>query len=110
MSNLFPNSYQGGVSFEVFSAQGANPTANWKIMPYASAIKKVLDKGIKGNIFVLEGGANVFMQLPSDEKKVSRTFICFPKHTFTCLVSLLQPYLVLQVLIPRGQPFSVEFR
>ena len=89
-SALFDTTYQGGVSVEVFSAGGSNPTSNWKM---SGAVQRVYDKSVKGYIFHCEGGPSAKMQLPKDERR---------------LLGLVQPYLVLQLLVPASKPFALE--
>lgn len=109
---LFQSSFQGGPSFEVFSTQGSNPTANWKISP-ANAAKKVFDAKVKSYVYVLEPGASNFMQLPKDEKKSSmlrcvraRALVYLLLQPF--VVYLTQSFLVLQLFLQERQGFSVE--
>ncbi|XP_009904262.2 protein CFAP20DC [Dryobates pubescens] len=89
---MFKNQYQGGPFVEIFSAQGKNPVAKWKIYGNPSAIRKEYDKEIKSFVFVLEGSSQVNkMQLP---KEATQT------------LGLIQPFLTLQVFVPLGQEFS----
>ncbi|XP_041350052.1 protein CFAP20DC-like isoform X2 [Gigantopelta aegis] len=89
---MFKNEFQGGPYFEVFSTQGKDSTAGWK-MP-SSGCKKVYDKEVKGYIYVLEGtSATTKIHLPKD----SRT---------SC--TLVQHFLILQINIFIGKEFSVE--
>ncbi|KFV71460.1 Uncharacterized protein C3orf67, partial [Dryobates pubescens] len=82
----------GGPFVEIFSAQGKNPVAKWKIYGNPSAIRKEYDKEIKSFVFVLEGSSQVNkMQLP---KEATQT------------LGLIQPFLTLQVFVPLGQEFS----
>ncbi|XP_019360392.1 PREDICTED: uncharacterized protein C3orf67 homolog isoform X1 [Gavialis gangeticus] len=91
---MFKNEYQGGQFVELFSAQGKNPGAKWKIFGSPSAIWKEFDKEVKGFIFVLEGSSQTNkMQLP---KEVRQT------------LGLIQQFLVLQIYVPLGQDFSTE--
>lgn len=61
--SLFQSSFQGGQFFEILTAQGANPTGNWKVV----GTQKVLDKLLKGNVFICEGSSGL-LQIPKDEK------------------------------------------
>ncbi|XP_071612238.1 protein CFAP20DC isoform X1 [Heliangelus exortis] len=91
---MFKNQYQGGPFVEIFSAQGKNPGAKWKILGNPSAIRKEYDKEVKGFVFVLEGSSQINkMQLP---KKTRQT------------LGLVQQFLTLQILVPLGQDFSTE--
>eukprot|EP00076_Gallus_gallus_P026020 XP_015148791.1 uncharacterized protein C3orf67 homolog isoform X3 [Gallus gallus] len=91
---MFKNQYQGGPFVEIFSAQGKNPGAKWRIFGNPSAIWKEYDKETKGFVFVLEGSSQINrMQLP---KKTRQT------------LGLIQPFLTLQILVPLGQDFSTE--
>ncbi|KFQ28659.1 Uncharacterized protein C3orf67, partial [Mesitornis unicolor] len=83
----------GGPFVEVFSAQGKNPGAKWKVFGSPSAIRKEYDKGVKGFVFLLEGSSQINkMQLP---KKTRQT------------LGLIQQFLTLQIFVPLGQDFSV---
>lgn len=57
------------------------------------ALAQEYDKRVKGNVYVLGGGPGYKMQFPADDRKA---------------LGLVQPILVLQVLLPTGQPFSFE--
>ncbi|XP_062852694.1 uncharacterized protein C3orf67 homolog isoform X2 [Trichomycterus rosablanca] len=90
---MFKNEYQGGAVVEIFSAQGKDPVAKWKLSGQPS-ISKVFDKEVKGFVYILEGSSQTHrMQLPKDGK--------------TPLV-LIQKFLVLQVNVPSGKDFSTE--
>uniref|UniRef100_A0A8C3CMP5 CFAP20 domain containing n=1 Tax=Cairina moschata TaxID=8855 RepID=A0A8C3CMP5_CAIMO len=91
---MFKNQYQGGPFVEIFSAQGKNPGAKWKIFGNPSAIWKEYDKEIKGFVFVLEGSSQINrMQLPKETKQA---------------LGLIQQFLTLQIFVPLGQDFSAE--
>ncbi|XP_042736811.1 protein CFAP20DC isoform X2 [Lagopus leucura] len=91
---MFKNQYQGGPSVEIFSAQGKNPGAKWRIFGNPSAIRKEYDKETKGFVFVLEGSSQLNrMQLPKETRQT---------------LGLIQPFLTLQILVPLGQDFSTE--
>ncbi|XP_072203469.1 protein CFAP20DC isoform X3 [Excalfactoria chinensis] len=91
---MFKNQYQGGPSVEIFSAQGKNPGAKWRIFGNPSAIWKEYDKETKGFVFVLEGSNQINrMQLPKETRQT---------------LGLIQPFLTLQILVPLGQDFSTE--
>ncbi|EOA96113.1 Uncharacterized protein C3orf67-like protein, partial [Anas platyrhynchos] len=84
----------GGPFVEIFSAQGKNPGAKWKIFGNPSAIWKEYDKEIKGFVFVLEGSSQINrMQLPKETKQA---------------LGLIQQFLTLQIFVPLGQDFSTE--
>lgn len=70
-------SFQGGPTFEIFTAQGRNPLANWKVVPQTAA-KKVFDQTLKANVFVLEGGPTALMQAPKEEKKSCNRKVAVP--------------------------------
>ncbi|XP_031411456.1 uncharacterized protein C3orf67 homolog isoform X2 [Meleagris gallopavo] len=91
---MFKNQYQGGPFVEIFSAQGKNPGAKWRIFGNPSAIRKEYDKETKGFVFVLEGSSRINrMQLPKETRQT---------------LGLIQPFLTLQILVPLGQDFSTE--
>ncbi|XP_071784290.1 protein CFAP20DC-like [Asterias amurensis] len=90
---MFKNEFQGGAFVEVFSCQGKEPLAKWKLTGSAS-IHKVFEKEAKSFVHVLEGaGTSTKMQLPKD-----------PKQT----LALVQRFLVAQVYVSIGQDFSIE--
>ncbi|KAM7170891.1 protein CFAP20DC isoform 8-T9 [Macrochelys suwanniensis] len=91
---MFRNEYQGGPFVEIFSAQGKNPGAKWKIFGSPSAIWKEFDKEVKGFVFVLEGSSQTNkIQLPKETRQT---------------LGLIQRFLVLQIYVPLGQDFSTE--
>ncbi|XP_068109861.1 protein CFAP20DC isoform X2 [Hyperolius riggenbachi] len=91
---MFKNEYQGGAFVEIFSAQGKDPVAKWKLSGSPSAIWKDFDKEVKSFVFVLEGSSQTIkMQLPKDGKQ---------------MLGLIQRFLILQLYIPLGQDFSAE--
>ncbi|XP_037347832.1 protein CFAP20DC isoform X7 [Talpa occidentalis] len=91
---MFKNEYQGGAFVEIFSAQGKNPGARWKILGSPSVIWKEFDKEVKSFVFVLEGSSQTNkIQLPKENKQI---------------LGLIQRFLVLQIYIPLGQDFSTE--
>ncbi|XP_008934022.1 PREDICTED: uncharacterized protein C3orf67 homolog [Merops nubicus] len=91
---MFKNHYQGGPFVEIFSAQGKNPGAKWKILGNPSAIWKEYDKEVKGFVFVLEGSSQINkMQLPKETRQT---------------LGLIQQFLTLQIFVPVGQDFSTE--
>ncbi|KFZ56654.1 Uncharacterized protein C3orf67, partial [Podiceps cristatus] len=84
----------GGPFVEIFSAQGKNPGAKWKIFGNPSAIRKEYDKEVKGFVFVLEGSSQINkMQLPKETRQT---------------LGLIQQFLMLQIFVPLGQDFSTE--
>ncbi|KFV06707.1 Uncharacterized protein C3orf67, partial [Pterocles gutturalis] len=84
----------GGPFVEIFSAQGKDPGAKWKIFGSPSAIRKVYDKEVKGFVFVLEGSSQLNkMQLPKETRKT---------------LGLIQRFLTLQIFVPLGRDFSTE--
>ncbi|KAM6414071.1 protein CFAP20DC [Rhynochetos jubatus] len=91
---MFKNQYQGGPFVEIFSAQGKNPGAKWKIFGNPSAVRKEYDKEVKGFVFVLEGSSQINkMQLPKETRQT---------------LGLIQQFLTLQIFVPLGQDFSTE--
>ncbi|XP_075690069.1 protein CFAP20DC isoform X1 [Rhinoderma darwinii] len=91
---MFKNEYQGGPFVEVFSAQGKDPVAKWRLFGSQSAIWKDFDKEVKSFVFVLEGSSQTIkMQLPKENKQ---------------MLGLIQRFLILQLYIPLGQDFSAE--
>ncbi|XP_022107810.1 uncharacterized protein C3orf67 homolog isoform X2 [Acanthaster planci] len=90
---MFKSEFQGGAHVEVFSCQGKEPLAKWKLTGSAS-IHKVYEKEAKSFVHVLEGaGTSTKIQLPKDSKLT---------------LALVQRFLVVQVFVPLGQDFSVE--
>ncbi|KFU89151.1 Uncharacterized protein C3orf67, partial [Chaetura pelagica] len=84
----------GGAFVEIFSAQGKNPGAKWKILGNPAAIRKEYDKEVKGFAFVLEGSSQINkMQLPKETRQT---------------LGLIQQFLTLQIFVPVGQDFSTE--
>ncbi|KAK0680269.1 CF20D protein, partial [Pygoscelis papua] len=84
----------GGPFVEIFSAQGKNPGAKWKIFGSPSAIWKEYDKEVKGFVFVLKGSSQINkMQLPKETRQT---------------LGLIQQFLTLQIFVPLGQDFSTE--
>ncbi|XP_043932290.1 protein CFAP20DC [Protopterus annectens] len=93
---MFKNEYQGGPFVEIFSAQGKDPVAKWKLCGSPSAIRKEFDKEVKGFIYILEGSSQTIkMHLPKDNKQT---------------LGLIQRFLVLQIYVPLGQDFATELQ
>ncbi|KAM3877720.1 protein CFAP20DC [Diretmus argenteus] len=91
---MFKNYYQGGDVVEIFSAQGKDPVAKWKLHGGSSAIRREYNKEVKGFVYCLEGSSQtVKMQMPEDGKMA---------------LGLLQRFLVLQVNVPEYKDFSIE--
>ncbi|KAM6927833.1 protein CFAP20DC [Xenentodon cancila] len=91
---MFRASYQGGAVFEIFSGQGKDPVAKWKLYGGPSAVYKEYNKEIKGFVYCLEGSSQtVKMQMPEHEKMS---------------LGLIQRFLVLQLNIPQCHDFSTE--
>nr|XP_061813541.1 uncharacterized protein C3orf67 homolog [Nerophis lumbriciformis] len=91
---MFKHNYQGGAGVEVFSGQGKDPVAKWKLYGGQSSIRKEYDKGVKGFVYCLEGSSkSVKMHLPENGKMS---------------LGLLQRFLAIQVNIPEGKDFSME--
>ncbi|PFX30604.1 uncharacterized protein C3orf67 homolog [Stylophora pistillata] len=92
---MFKHEFQGGSYVEVFSAQGRDPVAKWRLSGSASTKNKVYDKDVKSFVYFLEGETTTTkMSLPKDEKQS---------------LGLTQRYLVLQLYVPLGHSFSLEF-
>ncbi|XP_078066282.1 protein CFAP20DC [Mustelus asterias] len=90
---MFKNEYQGGPFVEIFSSQGKDPVAKWKLCG-SPAVQKVFDKEVKSYVYILEGSSQRNkMQLPKDSKQT---------------LGLIQRFLVLQLCVPVGQDFSTE--
>ncbi|GLD64572.1 uncharacterized protein AKAME5_001611100 [Lates japonicus] len=84
---MFRNNYQRGAVVEIFTGQGKDPVAKWKLSGGPSAIHKEYNKEVKGFVYCLEGSSQtVKMQLPENGKMS---------------LGLLQRFLVLQVNIPQ---------
>ncbi|KAM9408190.1 protein CFAP20DC [Pholidichthys leucotaenia] len=91
---MFRNNYQGGAVVELFSGQGKDPVAKWKLCGGPSAIYKEYNKEVKGFVYCLEGSSQtVKIQMPENGKMS---------------LGLLQRYLVLQVNVPQCSDFSAE--
>ncbi|CAB1438018.1 unnamed protein product [Pleuronectes platessa] len=91
---MFRSNYQGGAVVEVFSGQGKDPVAKWKLSGGSSAVRKEYNKEVKGFVYCLEGSSQtVKMQMPENGKTS---------------LGLLQRFLVLQVNVPQGKDFSIE--
>lgn len=53
---------------DVFSAQGRDPAAQWKL---TGSVRKVFDKEVRGYVYTLEGGTSTTttrMKLPKSDK------------------------------------------
>lgn len=73
---MFRNEYQGGAFVDVFSAQGRDPAAQWKL---TGSVRKEFDKSIRGYAYVLEGGVSTTttrMQLPKSDKSLCELCPC----------------------------------
>ncbi|CAH1783317.1 unnamed protein product [Owenia fusiformis] len=90
---MFKNEFQGGAFFEIFSAQGKDPTANWKLSG-GHGIRKIYDKEVKSFVYTIEGSSHsTKMQLPKD-----------PKQSLT----LVQRYVVIQINVQKGTDVTIE--
>ncbi|CAM9591086.1 unnamed protein product, partial [Choristocarpus tenellus] len=89
---MYHSAYQDGDAVEVLSSAGKDPAAAWKI---TGKIVRVYDKGVKGFVQVVSGGATTRMQLPPQVKGT---------------LGLRQRYLVIQVFTHSStdRPFSIE--
>ncbi|XP_015247665.1 PREDICTED: uncharacterized protein C3orf67 homolog [Cyprinodon variegatus] len=91
---MFKGNYQGGAVFDLFSGQGNDPVAKWKLCGGPSAIHKEYNKEVKGFVYCLKGSSHtVKMQMPENAKMS---------------LGLIQPFLVLQVNVPERCDFSIE--
>ncbi|XP_076607536.1 protein CFAP20DC isoform X1 [Chaetodon auriga] len=91
---MFRSNFQGGAVVEIFSGQGKDPVAKWKLSGGPSSIHKEYNKEVKGFVYCLEGSSQTIkMQIPENGKMS---------------LGLLQRFLVLQVNIPQCKDFSVE--
>ncbi|XP_068172226.1 protein CFAP20DC [Antennarius striatus] len=91
---MFRHSFQGGLSVEIFSGQGKDPVAKWKLYGGPLAIHKEFNNEVKGFVYCLEGSSQtVKMQMPANGKTS---------------LGLLQRILVLQVYVPLKEDFSIE--
>ncbi|XP_032825669.2 protein CFAP20DC isoform X2 [Petromyzon marinus] len=91
---MFKKEFQGGESVEVFSAQGKDPTARWHLHGGPSCIQKVFARDVRGFVYTLEGSPQMTrMQLPKDSHQQ---------------LSLLQPYLAVQLNQAAGSDCSLE--
>ncbi|KAJ3603094.1 hypothetical protein NHX12_030838, partial [Muraenolepis orangiensis] len=91
---MFKNNFQGGSVVEIFSAQGKDPVAKWRLQGAPASINKFFDKEVKGFVYCVEGcSQTVKMQIPEDGKTT---------------LGLLQRFLVLQVNVAECQHFSIE--
>uniref|UniRef100_W5MWS1 CFAP20 domain containing n=1 Tax=Lepisosteus oculatus TaxID=7918 RepID=W5MWS1_LEPOC len=91
---MFKNEYQGGPVVDIFSAQGKDPMAKWKVFGSQAAIWKEFDKEVKSFVYVLEGSSQTNkMQMPKDSKMA---------------LGLTQRYLILQMYVPLGNDFTTE--
>ncbi|GCC21907.1 hypothetical protein chiPu_0000290 [Chiloscyllium punctatum] len=83
---MFKNEYQGGPFVEIFSSQGKDPVAKWKLCG-SPAVQKVFDKEVKSYVYILEGSSQRNkMQLPKDSKQSRKLLNNLFK--VTCLLSL----------------------
>ncbi|KAI8930032.1 hypothetical protein BC831DRAFT_164348 [Entophlyctis helioformis] len=88
---MFKNDFQGGPSFEVFSSQGsAQSLLNWKVL-HKGFVKRQYEKNLKGFCHYCENLGR--LTLPKDDKQ----------HAY-----LIQPFVVMQIFSPAGQPLSIE--
>ncbi|MEQ2314703.1 hypothetical protein AMECASPLE_014884, partial [Ameca splendens] len=91
---MFRNNYQGGAVFDLFSGQGKDPVAKWRLWGGPSVIHKEYNKEVKGFVYCLEGSSHtVKMQMPENAKMS---------------LGLIQRFLVLQVNVPERHDFSIE--
>ncbi|KAH6568005.1 hypothetical protein BASA60_008837 [Batrachochytrium salamandrivorans] len=90
---MFKNEYQGGPSFEIFSSQGtAASLLQWKINNKRSITKfDPMSPEEQGFCHICEGLGR--LSFPKDERQKAY---------------LIQPFLVMQLYVPNGQPFSIE--
>lgn len=79
----------------MFSAQGRDPVSKWRLCGTSSAIRKVYDKDVRSYVYILEGESTT-------------TKMCLPKDDKQSLF-LIQRYLIVQLFVPLGHSFSLEF-
>jgi len=64
---------------EVFSAQGRDPVAQWKL---SGPVKREYDRQVRGYVYVMEGGSSTTrMQLPKSEKAMRKLAAVFLNTT-----------------------------
>lgn len=85
---MFKHAYHGGPAVEVLTTSGKNPLEKWKV---TGTPQKVFDSLMKGYIYNIDGQAKI--QVPKDDKEI---------------LSLIQPFLVLQIYIPMGKNLHIE--
>ena len=85
---MFKHAYHGGPAVEVLTTSGKNPLEKWKV---TGTPQKVFDSQMKGYIYSLDGQTKI--SVPKEEKEN---------------LSLIQPFLVLQIYIPMGKNLHIE--
>lgn len=90
---------------ELLSPHGQDPLGNWRVgitginnsttITPKAAVQKVYDSDFKGNLFAFNGGSGVRMQLPKEGDSP---------------LAIVQPFLVLQVLIPQVRRWRSALR
>uniref|UniRef100_A0A7S4HAF6 CFA20 domain-containing protein n=1 Tax=Guillardia theta TaxID=55529 RepID=A0A7S4HAF6_GUITH len=80
----------GGPLVEIFSSQGSRAESTIR---KTGSVKKNFEKSVKGYVMDLEGGRDVKVQLPLNDKES----LC-----------ILHQFIVLQLFVPAGKGFSVE--
>jgi hypothetical protein len=94
---MFQNAFQSGSYLEVFDAKVNKEKDKFYEKLYKvhnpPGVNKVYDKQIKSYIYELEGGLRTKMQFPKEEKQE---------------LALIQQFLVFQIFLPAGTPFSIE--
>ena len=68
---------------DVFSAQGRDPTSQWRLV---GSVKRVYDKSLHGYVYVLEGGSSTTasrMQLPKNDRTMRECY------NIKCIVATL---------------------
>ena len=68
---------------DVFSAQGRDPTSQWRLV---GSVKRVYNKSLHGYVYVLEGGSSTSasrMQLPKNDRTMCEC------HNIECIVATL---------------------
>ena len=114
---------------EVFSAQGRDPVARWRL---SGTIKKEYNKQVKGYVYVMEGGSSTTrLQLPKNERTLrklshagcrdsvhtvqsgaweQRSTVCVCVYCVVPAVGLQQHYCGFQLLVPDDARFAIELR
>ena len=74
---MFAHAHQGGSHVPVFSPVGREPLKDWQA---SNLVKKVYNRGVKGYVYHVQGGAASRMTLPKRSSRglgLRQQFICF---------------------------------